>query len=107
MKILINAVIVFIILCSGPVIVFSLARRFLGMTKEEERDHIRRSVRKVLFIYGVAFILPSLFFLVTGFLDEVVHGTMSAGEYLKHIWEYSFQATFDLYAHVFSKLSGI
>lgn len=107
MKILINAVVVFIILCSGPVIVFSLARRLLGMTKEQERDHIRRSVRKTLFIYGIAFILPSLFFLVTGFLDKVLHGPMSVSEYLKHIGEYSFQATFNLYADLFSKLSKI
>ncbi len=104
MSILINAVIVFLILCSGPVIVFSLARRFSLMTKEQERDHIKRSVRKILYLFGIAFILPSLFFLVTGFLDDVVHGPVTMGEYLKRFGEYSFQAAYNFYAHIFSKI---
>jgi len=106
MKVFINAVIVFIILCSGPVIVFSLARRFLLMTKEQARDHIKRSVRKIVALFGIVILLPSLFYLVTNFLDEVVHGPLTTGEFLRHIGKYSFQATGDLYAYIFSKMSG-
>jgi len=106
MKVFVNAVIVFLILCSGPVIFFSLGRRFFGLTKEQERDHIKRSVRNMLLLFGIVILLPSLFYLVTNFLDEVVHGPLTTGEFLRHIEKYSFHATGDLYAHIFSKMSG-
>lgn len=106
MKVFINAVVVFLILCSGPVIVFSLARKFLLMTKEQARDHIRRSVRKIVILFGIVSLVPSLFYLVTNFLDEVVHGPLPMGEFFRHAGKYSFQATGDLYAHLFSKMSG-
>ena len=104
---LLNAVAVFAILCAGPVLFFSLGRKFFGLTKEQARDHIKRSVRNILFIFGIALILPSLFFLVTNYLDNVVHGPMTTGDFLKRSGEFSFQATFDLYAYLFSRFSKI
>ncbi len=106
MKVFMNSVMVFLIVCSGPLIFFSLGRGFFGLTKEQAHDHIKRSVRNILLLFGIVFLLPSLFFLVTNFLDEVVHGPVTIGEFLRHFGEYSFQATVDLYAHLFSKMSG-
>jgi len=107
MSMFINVIIVFVILCSGPVIIFSLARRFRLMTKEQELDHIRRSVRKTLFLFGIAFVLPSLFYLVFFFFNKVIHGSMTMGEYSGHIWEYSFQAICNMYAHLFQSCHRI
>ena len=105
MDILFNMIVVFLILCAGPVIFFSLARRFFGMTKETERECLKRSLSKILLIFGIIFILPSLLYLISSFYNEVARGTMTLNEYSKHLGEFSFRATNNFYGHLFSKLS--
>ena len=105
MDIFVNTIIVMLILCAGPAIFFSLARRFFGMTKEQERECIKRSVLKILLIFGIVFVLPSLINLVLNYFNEVVRGSMTLNEYLKRIGEFTFGATCSSYAHLFSKLS--
>ena len=104
MNIFVNTAIVLILLCAGPIIFFSLARKFFGMTKEQESECVRRSVLKILLMFGIIFVLPSLFYLVSNFFNEVVRGSMTMNEYSKHIGEFSFQATYNFYTHLFSKL---
>ena len=101
---LFKMVIIIVLLCAGPVIFFSLARRFFGMTQEQEQECVKRSVSKILLIFGIVFVLPSLLYLVSSFFNEVVRGGMSLNEYSTHIGEFTFRATYNLYAHLFSKL---
>lgn len=106
MNIFINTIIVRLILCAGPAIFFYLARRFFGMTKEQEQECLKRSVSKILLIFGIMIILPSLFYLILNFFNEVVRGGMTTNEYFRHIGEFSIRATYNLYAQLFSRLSG-
>ena len=82
---LFKMVIIIVLLCAGPVIFFSLARRFFGMTQEQEQECVKRSVSKILLIFGIVFVLPSLLYLVSSFFNEVVRGGMSLNEYSTHI----------------------
>ena len=107
MSIFISMTIVIIILCVGLAIFFSLARKLFGMTKEQERTCLGCSAVKILLIFGIIFILPSLFNLVTSFFYEVVSGPMTLNEYSKHIGEFSFGTTYNFYTHLFSRLSGL
>jgi len=104
MNIFFSMIIIIVILCSGPVVFFALARRFFGMTKEEERECVKRSVLKILLIFGIVFVFPSVLNLVSSFIKEVVHGSMSLNEYSRHVMEFSFRATYNFYAHLFFKI---
>ena len=105
MNIFFSMIIILVIFCSGPVVFFALARKFFGMTKERERECIKRSVLKMLLIFGIIFVLPSLFNLASSFSNKVLHGSMTLNEYSKHIGEFSFQITYNFYANLFSKLA--
>jgi|GEM_PF-4208264 len=106
MRELLNTFIVFGILCAGPVIFFSLAIRFFGMPKEHAVECIKRSVSKIAVIIGLLLVVPSLYYLVSSFMNEVIRGSMSLGDYVRHLWDFSFRETFDLYARLFSGFSG-
>ncbi len=104
MSIFINTAIIFAILCAGPVIFFSLGRKFFGLTKEQAHDHIKRSVRNILLLFGIVIIVPSLFFFVSGFIDEVVHGSTPMSQYLRHIGDHSIRAAYNFYADIISRI---
>ena len=106
MNLFFSMIIIVVILCASIVIFFSLARRFFGMTKEQERECVKRSVLKILLVFGIIFVVPSLFNLISSFFNKVLHGPMTLNEYSKHIAEYSFQATYNFYTRLFSKLTG-
>jgi len=84
--------------------VFFLARRFFGGTKEDEWFSLKRSIAGILWVFGIIIILPSLINLVSTFIHNVIWGSMTWQEYLKHIGEFSFQATYNFYANLFAKL---
>jgi len=84
---------------------FLLARRFFGGTKEAEWFGFKRSIAGILWAFGIIFVLPSLINLISSFFHHVIGGTMSLREYLRHIVEFSFQATYNFYANLFAKLA--
>ena len=102
---LFKLIIIAAIFCSGPIIFFLLAGKSFGMTKEQERDCINRSAQIMISILMILIILPSLVSLISGFFNEVVRGGMPLNEYFRHIKGFSFHATNNFYANLFSKLT--
>jgi ABC-type Fe3+ transport system permease subunit len=104
LSILLGIILIIVVLCISLISVFFLAQRFFGATKEEEWQGVKRSVLGILLVFGTMFILPSLINLVFSFFNKVIWGSMTLNEYSKHIGEFSFQPTYNFYAHLFSRL---
>ena len=104
MNILIGVIMIIVVLCISLAVVFFLAQRFFGVPKEEEWQGLKRSVLGILVVFGTMFVLPGLINLVFSFFNKVIWGSMTLNEYSKHIGEFSFQAIYNFYAHLFSRL---
>ena len=104
MYILLGIIMIIVVLCISLTFVFFLAQRFFGSTKEEEWQGVKRSVLGILLVLGTMFVLPSLINLVFSFFNKVIWGSMTLNEYSKHIGEFSFQAIYNFYAHLFLRL---
>ncbi len=104
-RVLFKLIIIAAIFCSGPIIIFLLAGKSLGMTKEQERDCINRSAQIMISILMILIILPSVVSLVSSFFNEVLRGSMSLSDYFKHLNGFSFHAANNFYANLFSKLT--
>jgi len=105
MDIILGIVIIFAILCTGPAIIFFLGGSLFGATKEDQWLGFKRSVQGLLLAFGILFVLPCFINLALSFLHNVVWGSMSLGEYSKHIEEFSLRTTYNFYTHLFSKLA--
>ena len=104
MNILAGIILIIVVLCISLIFVFFLAQRFFGATKQEEWLGLKRSIMGILWVFGIIFVLPSLINLVSSFFHKVIWGPMTLKEYLRHIGEFSFQATYNFYAELFAKL---
>ena len=104
MNILIGIIMIIVVLCISLAVFFFLAQRFFGTPKEEEWRVLKRSVLGILVVFGTMFVLPGLINLVFSFFNKVIWGLMTLNEYSKHIGEFSFQAIYNFYAHLFLKL---
>ena len=104
MYILLGITLIIVVLCSSLAVVFFLAQRFFGAPKEEKWKGFKRSVLGILLVFGTMFVLPALINLVFSLFNKVIWGTMTLNEYSKHIGDFSFPATYNFYAHLFSRL---
>jgi len=83
---------------------FLFSAEIFGGTKQEEWRGLKRSIAGMLWVFGIIFILPSMVNLVSSFFHKVIWGSMTLGEYSKHIGEFSVQATYNFYADLFRRL---
>jgi len=93
---LFKIIIIAVIFCSGPVIIFFLARKFFGMTKEQEQECINRSVPRMLLILEIIIIVPCLLYLISIFFNN---------GHSKHIGDFSIQSSYNFYTNLFSRLT--
>ena len=105
MNILLSVIIIIAILCIAPAMIFFLGGRLFGATKEKQWQGFKRSALGIIYVFGIAFILPSFINLALSFLRNVVSGSMTLNEYLKHIDEFSLRATYNFYTQLFSRLA--
>ena len=105
MDILFGIIIIIAILCTGPAIFFFLGGRLFGATKEDQWLGFKLSALGILWVFGIFFVLPCFINLAVSFLHNVVWGSMTLREYLKHIEEFSLRAVYNYYTQLFSKLS--
>lgn len=105
MNTIVGIILIIVVLCISLVSIFFLAQRFFGGTKPEERLGLKRSIMGILWVFGIVFVLPSLINLVSSFFHNVIWGSMTLKEYLRHIVEFSFQATYNFYVDLLAKLS--
>ena len=104
MYILLGIILIIVVLCISLVSVFFLAQRLFGAPKKEEWQGLKRSVLGILLVFGTMFVLPSLINLIFSFFNKVIWGSMTLNEYSKHIGEFSFQAIYNFYTHLFLRL---